>query len=87
MLTLPFVIYFFCGLIAALSSRQLVRVILAWIAHICLLYMALLTGWFLISLFPLGLLVLIVLIGLLTKCWMTLFAVEKLAEQDASPNH
>ncbi|MCP5537220.1 MAG: hypothetical protein H7A51_13450 [Akkermansiaceae bacterium] len=83
LLTVPFVVYFIASVIAAMSSRRRTRIVLAWIAHICFLYMSVLAVLVLISQFPLAFIACIIFLGILTKCWMTVLQ-KNVVEQGAS---
>ncbi len=78
LLTLPFTIYFTLGVVAALSRSRSIRVGSSWIANTCLVYMVILTGIAVISLFPIGLIALVALVALFTKCWRILLPKEEI---------
>jgi len=80
LLTLPFFVYFLAGFIAALSTRQSVRIVMALIAHVCFLYMG---GMFVLTLFlqaPFMFFAYVVVIIPLSLCWVKVLR-NKQAEQ------
>jgi len=69
LLTVPFLLYFLSGFVAALSTRKSVRILMMWIANVCVLYMG---GMCALTLFlqaPFIFLAFVVIIIPLSLCW------------------
>lgn len=73
-MTFPFFVYFICGVVAALSTRRILRIYLAWIAHIFLIGITILAVMVLYYSFSIILFVYAITFYFFTKGWIKILS-------------